>query len=117
MAISSIVPPHQRNLARLARAKTMIKKGQYGNARTLLLTIDHPVAVQWLRHLDEHLLGNPFARTGRKWFRAVVRVALVLLLLALLAVAKHQYDSSEETRQRISGYYGFTAITLEWISD
>ena len=113
MAVRSIVPNHERNLARLSRAKQLIHRKRYADARALLLTIDHPIAGQWIRHLDEFELGNPFKKKANKWRKAVVNVVLVLMLLSLLLLIKDSHDKSEEARQRVRDRYGAVVYDVE----
>ena len=105
MAVPSIVPVEQQNKIRLQRAKRLIHRRKYADARLLLATVTHPIARQWLHLLDEKELGNPFDTRPGFFRRVIVPTLLVVLLLFLLAVLKQQYDQAERIRQNISGYY------------
>lgn len=74
-------------------AKELIQAKQYDRARTILETVDHPTARDWLYKLDKLSPPKPKKSTWSK-----IRIPLLLILLVIAGVLGfNAYRSFQET--------------------
>lgn len=72
----------------MMKAKKLIDRGRYADARKILIKIDHPTAKRWITKIDEM---KPPKRTGssRRWLLIAVIITFVIVG-ALIAVNSAQ---------------------------
>lgn len=58
-------------------AQELIKQKRYDEARTLLRTLDHPLAPAWLESLQGLGSDAPAARSRRPWLLVVVALLII----------------------------------------
>jgi hypothetical protein len=78
---------------KFAVAKAFIDDKQYGEARTILKTIDHPTADKWLAKLDEiapeevvvEKGANPLRKMSKKYWAIAGAVLLVIVIVFVVS--------------------------------
>ncbi len=99
--------------AKFERAKELIREKEYGKARALLKTIDHPTAKDWIAKLDQ----KDELRYRRNWRRMRwILIALVIIMgvVALIIVPPYIQMNNEQTRSMSTAVANVSvAVALE----